>query len=208
MEEKMNIQIVSETTQRIQGFTFPCDEKNIQHLCAEYLEVENTIATQIPINSVLGDNQANALLKDKVVCLDELNFLAKRLDSFVDDELNTFYAVAISKNMNQMKDLINLTFNPHCYNLLADFSNLDELGKSLYLSEHGSTSVDFLRGFDGRKYIEDMIRNTQNPLVSPYGFIYPNSNELEQVYDGICFPSYWYEENPITVCISVVTPIS
>ena len=198
----MNIQIVSETTQRIQGFTFPCDEKNIQHLCAEYLEVENTIATQIPINSVLGDSQANALLKGKVVSLDELNFLAKRLDSFVDDELNTFYAVATAKNMDQMKDLINLTFNLHCYNLLDDFSDLDKIGKTLYLNEYLSASSDFFNDFDGRKYIEDMIKNDPNPLPSPYGFIYGNSNTPEQVYDGKCFPSYHYDVSPIAISLS------
>ncbi len=36
-----------------------------------------------------------------------------------------------------MDDLINLTFNMHCYSLVNNFSDLDKLGKDLYLTEKG-----------------------------------------------------------------------
>ena len=38
--------------------------------------------------------------------------------------------------------------------------------------------------------------------VTPYGVVYDNGMELEQVYDGRFFPCYYYEPNVITVAVT------
>ncbi len=51
----------------------------------------------------------NRLVSAKVN-LDELDYLAKRLDSFTVGEFSQFQAMAEKLNLASMKDLINLTF--------------------------------------------------------------------------------------------------
>ncbi|MDD3231387.1 MAG: antirestriction protein ArdA, partial [Oscillospiraceae bacterium] len=41
-----------------------------------------------------------------------------------------------------------------------------------------------------------------HPLIMPYGLIYENGNQPQQLYNGKTFPTYWYEPNPITLSIS------
>ena len=50
-------------------------------------------------------------LGGKDVNLDELNYLAKKLDCMTDDEVDQFYAAMEHKDVNGLKSLINLCFN-------------------------------------------------------------------------------------------------
>ena len=50
-------------------------------------------------------------LEDTNVNVDELDYLAKRLDSFSDHELQQFQAMAVKNGNYKLKDLINLTFS-------------------------------------------------------------------------------------------------
>ena len=106
-----------------QNLTFPSKEKELQILC-DSLGVANTTKTEIKIGSVHNNERLSTLLSDKTVNLDELNFLMKRLDSFDQKELTTFYAAAYAEKAETMTELINLSFNTHCYSLVADFSDL------------------------------------------------------------------------------------
>ena len=47
----------------------------------------------------------------------------------------------------------------------------------------------------------EVLADNPNPLVTPYGILYKNKNEFEQVYDGIHFPEYYWEENMGTVAL-------
>lgn len=50
-------------------------------------------------------------LEDTDVNVDELDYLAKRLDSFSDHEFRQFQAMAAKNGYYKLKDLINLTFS-------------------------------------------------------------------------------------------------
>ena len=138
--------------------TLPSGEKQIQHCCNK-LEIENSAFAKVWVSKVFSNDKMDGILADKMFALDELNYLAKRLESFGEDEYNTFYAVATAQKLDQLKDLISLTFNTHCYNLLADYisisrnryRDLNGLGKSIYLNDQGPTTTEFLKDFDGRK---------------------------------------------------------
>ncbi|MFI3326736.1 MAG: antirestriction protein ArdA [Clostridia bacterium] len=186
------------------SINLPCDEKEIAK-CYEELGLENSMQSKVTVGEVYINDDLSEILMDKETNLDELNFFAKYFDSLSQNEIKTFYAVATAKKLDNMKDLINLTQNTNCYSLVDDFSNLNELGKNLYLNQEGGVSASVLREFDGKSYVENMIRNNPTPLVSKYGFIYPNLNEEQNIYNGQCFPSYWYKPCPITMCLDIGT---
>jgi hypothetical protein len=144
----------------------------------------------------------STLLSHQTVNLDELNFLMKRLDSFNQNELATFFAAAYAEKAETMTELINLSFNTHCYSLVADFSDLNAVGKQMYLTEQIGVSTEDFESLDGQKYFEKMIAENPNPMITPYGVVYRNSNEIVQTYDGRNFPYYQYENTPITLLLS------
>ena len=170
-------------------------------LC-DSLGITNTAKTEIKIGTVHNDESLSALLSNKTVNIDELNFLIKRLDSFDQNELATFYAAAHAEKAETMTELINLSFNTHCYSLVADFSNLNAVGRQIYLTEQIGVSAEELQSLDGRSYFEKLITENPNPMITPYGVIYRNSNEIAQVYDGMNFPYYQYEDTPVTLLLS------
>ena len=75
------------------------------------------------------------MLTDKNVNIDELNYLMKRFDGLSSREIEKFYAVSFAEETKTMEDLINLSFNLHCYSLINNFSDFNKLGKDLYLTE-------------------------------------------------------------------------
>ena len=57
------------------------------------------------------------------VNIDELDYLAKRLDGFDAVEITQFQAMADKLKLTDMKDLINLTFSCQQATVIADFSD-------------------------------------------------------------------------------------
>ena len=130
----MNFKIKTE-----QGSTYlelPCREERIAEFC-KAVGIPNTSATEVAVEGVYPSDRANILLQEKTFNLDKLNYLAKRLDSFDGNEMTTFYAVAYSEKLDNIDSLINLTFNTHCASVVRDFSDLDTIGKDMYLTEQG-----------------------------------------------------------------------
>jgi len=183
------------------SLTFPSKEKELQVLC-DSLDIANTAKTEIKIGNVHNDERLSALLLEQTVNLDQLNFLMKRLDSFDQKELATFYAAAYAEKSKTMPELINLSFNTHCYGLVADFSDLNAVGRQMYLTEQMAVSAEDLQSFDGKDYFEKIIATNTHPSITPYGVVIKNSNEIEQVYDGMNFPYYQYDDTPITLLLS------
>jgi len=195
----MNFKIKTE-----QGSTYlelPCREERIAEFC-KAVGIPNTSATEVAVEGVYPSDRAKILLQDKTFNLDKLNYLAKRLDSFDGNEMTTFYAVAYGEKLDNIDSLINLTFNTHCASVVRDFSDLDTIGKDMYLTEQGGTTMEELNRLNGEEYFKSVIADNLNPTVTPYGIIFKNKNEFEQVYDGIHFPEYYWEENMGTVTLS------
>lgn len=178
----------------------PCREGKIEELCKS-LGISNTATTVVTVDSVYLNDRANTLFEGKDMNLDKLHYLAKRLDSLDEKELSTFYAVAYGERIDNLNDLINLSFNTHCAGVVRDFSDLDAVGKELYLNEEGAVSQRGLQELNGAKYLQSVMEQNPTPMVTPYGIIYKNKNEFEQVYDGNHFPQYEWEENMGTVTL-------
>ena len=139
------------------------------------------------------------------VNVEELNYLAKRLDSFDTGEAAQFQAMAHKLELFELKDLINLTFCCQQATVITDFSDLAAVGRDHYMNLHGgSASVDELNKLDGEETARRLIENGGG-TVTPYGVVYDNGMKLEQVYDGRFFPCYYYEPNAITVAVTSKT---
>ena len=136
------------------------------------------------------------------VNVEELNYLAKRLDSFDTGEAAQFQAMAHKLELFELKDLINLTFCCQQVTVITDFSDLAAIGRNHYMNLHGgSASVDELNALDGKGTARQLIESGSG-TITPYGVVYDNGMKLEQVYDGRFFPCYYYEPNAITVAVT------
>ena len=136
------------------------------------------------------------------VNVEELNYLAKRLESFDTGEAAQFQAMAHKLELFELKDLINLTFCCQQATVITDFSDLAAIGRNHYMNLHGgSASVDELNALDGKGTARQLIENGSG-TITPYGVVYDNGMKLEQVYDGRFFPCYYYEPNAITVAVT------
>ena len=82
--------------------------------------------------------------------LDELDYLARRLDSFDGYEAAQFQAAAVRLGISDMTGFINLTFCCQQATVITDFSDLDAVGRRHYMTlEGGCTSAEELENVDG-----------------------------------------------------------
>ena len=133
-------------------------------------------------------------LEGTQVNLDELDYLAKRLDGFGDDEVAQFQAMAEKLGLTSLKDLINLSFCCQQVTVITDFSDLESVGRSHYMNLNGGcASLEELENVDGVESALLLIEGNQG-VVTPYGVVYDNGMQLEQIYDGKHFPFYLYDD--------------
>ena len=136
------------------------------------------------------------------VNVEELNYLAKRLDGFDIGEAAQFQAMAHKLELFELKDLINLTFCCQQATVITDFSDFASVGRDHYMNLHrGCAKTEELDALNGEETARRLIENG-NGAVTPYGVVYDNGMKLERVYDGHFFPCYYYEPNAITVSVT------
>ena len=168
----------------------------------EALEIGDAVKTDCKVQAI---DSFYAVLKRTemlTVNVEELNYLAKRLDGFDTGEAAQFQAMAHKLELFELKDLINLTFCCQQATVITDFSDLAAVGRNHYMNLHGgSASVDELDALDGKATARQLIESGSG-TITPYGVVYDNGMRLEQVYDGHFFPCYYYEPNAITVSVT------
>ena len=99
-------------------------------------------------------------LVGSLVNFDELDYLAKRLDSFDDGEAAQFQGMACKLGVSNIKDFINLTFCCQQATVITDFSDLDAIGRQHYMTmQGGGCRIEELERLDGRKFALDLILN-------------------------------------------------
>ena len=168
----------------------------------EALEIGDAVKADCKVEEV--DSFFSVLKRTEMltVNVEELNYLAKRLDSFDTGEAAQFQAMAHKLELFELKDLINLTFCCQQATVITDFSDLAAVGRDHYMNLHGgSASVDELNALDGKGTARQLIESGSG-TITPYGVVYDNGMKLEPVYDGRFFPCYYYEPNAITVAVT------
>ena len=168
----------------------------------EALEIGDAVKADCQVQEI---NSFYSVLKRTemlTVNVEELNYLAKRLDSFDTGEAAQFQAMAHKLELFELKDLINLTFCCQQATVITDFSDLSAVGRDHYMNLHGgSAKTEELDALDGEATARRLIESGSG-TITPYGVVYDNGMKLEQVYDGQFFPCYYYEPNAITVAVT------
>ena len=168
----------------------------------ETLEIGDAVKADCKVEKI--DSFYTVLKRTEMltVNVEELNYLAKRLDSFDTGEAAQFQAMAHKLELFELKDLINLTFCCQQATVITDFSDISAVGRNHYMNLHGgSARVDELEALDGVETARQLIENG-NGAVTPYGVVYDNGMKLEPVYDGRFFLCYYYKPNAITVAVT------
>ena len=184
---------------------FPIGE-NEYGRCLELLgkmEIGNPIERDCFIREI---QHGPSILQQLVGCnvtVDELDYLAKRLDSFDDREMAKFQGAAVSCGCHGIVDLINLTFSCQQVTIITDFSDLEEIGQNHYMDLNGGTArAEELENLDGYETALLLIEGGGG-TITPYGVVYDNGMKLSQLYDGRHFPEYFYESCLVSVILSL-----
>ena len=168
----------------------------------EALEIGDAVKADCKVEKVDSFYTVLKRVEMLTVNVEELNYLAKRLDSFDTGEAAQFQAMAHKLDLFELKDLINLTFCCQQATVITDFSDLAAIGRDHYMNLHGgSASVDELNKLDGEETARRLIESGGG-TITPYGVVYDNGMKLEQFYQGREFPCYYYEPNPLTVAVT------
>ena len=151
--------------------------------------------------------------------LDKLNYLAARLDEMSRSELEHFVAIMDSgcDEVNDLDDLINLTYNLDNYDFIPDIKDYDDLGR--YYFFEGGYNIDnkfgsFVDYIDFERYGEDCAINEGGTLTDA-GYIRPTGDSWNRYFDGTLedIPDEYRVtgsgeelEPPSTIAVLVVEP--
>ena len=174
-------------------FPIPRDEYDRTMELLEGLDIGDPLGQDCQVTELDSYYSVLKRLEGRPVNVDELDYLAKRLDSFCNGEDAKFQAMAYKLDISDIKDFINMTSSCQLATVITDFSDLEQIGKNHALALNGGAMVlaeyDKL---DGQAIALALIQSGKG-TVTPYGVVFDNGMKLEQVYDGQHFPLYLYE---------------
>ena len=128
-------------------------------------------------------------LEETLVNLDELDYLAKRLDN-IDEKATTFQGAAAAEGITSIQDFINLTFCYKQVSVVRDFRDLENIGRDHIITTQGRGSSDEeWAAIDFHAVAMDLLQNGDGK-ITPYGVVYDNGMKLHPLYTGGPFPAY------------------
>ena len=144
-------------------------------------------------------------LEGTQINIDELDYLAKRLDSFIPKELAAFQGMVEKMGYTEVFDMINLSFYCDEVTVITDFSDLAAIGRNHVLAKEGAMAIEDLEKMDLTGIGRELIASGKG-TVTPYGIIYDEGVDILSLYNGEMFPEYHYKESVMD--IALVSPSS
>lgn len=117
--------------------------------------------------------------------LDELNYLASKLDEMSQGEYEQFQvAMEIGDHSGSLQEIINLTENLDCYDIYPDIRDHDDLGR-YYIEELDAMQVpEHLRNYiDYEAYGRDVALEEGGEFTD-FGYVRDTGDRFDEVYDG------------------------
>ena len=117
--------------------------------------------------------------------LDELNYLASKLDEMSQGEYEQFQAaMEIGDHSGSVQEIINLTENLDCYDVYPDIHDYDDLGR-YYIDELDAMQVpEHLRNYiDYEAYGRDVALEEGGDFTD-LGYVRDTGDRFVEVYDG------------------------
>ena len=184
-------------------FPIPQDAYDDMVEALKNMEIGDPILQDCHVDELESSYSILKRLEKTNLNLDELDYLAKRLDSFDNGEAAQFQGMACKLGVSNIKDFINLTFCCQQATVITDFSDLDAIGRQHYMTmQGGGCRTEELERLDSRKFALDLILNHTEGSITPYGVVYDNGMKLEPLYDGRHFPCYHYQQDLLAVRLS------
>lgn len=168
---------------------FPIDDDSLDKILRDnYMPTDTT--KPFYVRSIDYPN-ALSVLEGRTVNLDELNYLAKRMECFFDDEYNQFSIAVERTNATTIKDMINLTFNLDKYTLITDISDMTKIGREYVLNTEGAVPADTRYDEKYAQIGRDLL-NSGRGIFTDKGLLFVEEKPLEEIYDGQVFPTFAY----------------
>ena len=117
--------------------------------------------------------------------LDELNYLASKLDEMSESEYAQFQAgTEIGDHCGSLQEIINLTENLDCYEVYPDIHDYDDLGR-YYIDELEVMQVpEHLQNYiDYEAYGRDVAMD-ENGTFTDQGYVRDTGDSFHEYYDG------------------------
>lgn len=115
------------------------------------------------VDEVCGNWPILKRLEKVAINLDEMDYLAKRLDSFDAQEKAKFQAAAVRFGLFDMRHLIDLTFCCQETTVITDFSDLEKVGRRHYLDVNGSSAPsEELENVDGYTDCDELRQDDED----------------------------------------------
>ena len=174
-------------------FPIPVDQydKTIEMLQA--IDLGFSVNRDCTVDEVNSRYSVLNTLVGTLVNIDQLDYLAKRLDGFCAGEVSQFQAMAHKLGLSEIKDFINLTYCCQQTTVITDFSDLEQIGKDHTMTLNGGAMpIDQYQAVNGKEAALQLI-DGGGGVITPYGVIYDNGMVLEQQYNGHQFHAYPYD---------------
>lgn len=166
---------------------FPCSESIIYSALSEVHAIDKE-PTPVAVIEVDEPKELGVLIGQSVD-LDEINYLAKRMDSFDGKEMLQFLESVKHTGLKTPKDLINLTFNLDKFTLIQDISDMSNVGWAYLLNTEGALPSDD-RGNPKYADIGRKMLTSGKGIFTEHGLLFVSDTPMEEVYDGSVFPAY------------------
>ena len=141
-------------------------------------------------------------LEGQAVNMDELDYLAKRLDSFDYYEMQQFQALCFAEEIGDVSGMINLSFDCQQVTVITDFTDLRQAGIDHCMARNGGcASTKDIEAVEGYPEITSLIQQ-QSGKITPFGVLYANDMELSYPYKGKEFPQFAYKPPVLEVEIA------
>lgn len=175
---------------------FPCTENTLR---TKLMELHAPAAsTELFLKEMEYPSELSHL-ENTFVNIDELNFLAKRMDSFFGDEEWQFFEAMKLENFSSLKDLINLSFNLDKYTLIQNIGDMQKIGVDYTMNTQGCMPADEV---NDPKYAElgRKLLQSGEGIFTEHGLLFKDSSRpFEELYDGQVFPGYVYDGGVLVV---------
>lgn len=131
---------------------------------------------------------------NRMANVDELDWLAKQLESFDRYELLQFNSAAERFDLSSVGEMMDLSFCSREVTVISDFNDLENVGRRHYLTLLITGTPEEQGPLVGTETAQRLIAG-QPGHVTQYGVVYDNGMKLKQAYDGKHLPQSWRAEN-------------
>ena len=182
--------------------SLPISDEEYDHVIEllENLEIGDFQAWDCHVDEICDCPPVLKRLVGTQINIDEMDYLAKRLDSFVPKELAAFQGMVEKMGYTEVFDMINLSFYCDEITVITDFSDLSAIGRNHVLSQQGAISVEELEKMDLAGIGKDLIASGKGTVTS-YGIVFDNDVDILTLYNCEAFPDYHYKASKIDVAV-------